>query len=81
MYFVYLAECEDGSIYTGVTNDPARRLKQHKSKQGGRYTRSHAIKKILHTENFLTKSEALRREAEIKSWSRKKKIDLIERSR
>ncbi len=78
MHFVYLAECKDGSIYTGTTNDLARRLKQHQNKQGGRYTRSHAVTKILYTERFRTKSEALKREAEIKSWRREKKIQLIE---
>lgn len=81
MYFVYLAQCEDGSIYTGMTNDLARRLQQHKDKKGGSYTRSHAVKKILHSEKFLTKGEALKRELEIKSWRQEKKLALINLSK
>lgn len=77
MYFIYLAQCEDGSIYTGITNDLARRLQQHKDKKGGNYTRSHTVKAFAHTERFSTKSEALKREAEIKAWSRAKKLALI----
>lgn len=76
MYFVYLALCRDGSIYTGSTNDVARRLKQHQAGKGGSYTRSHAVKKIVYTEKFRTKGEALRREAQIKRLTRKKKLGL-----
>ena len=77
MYFVYLLECEDKSLYTGITNDLERRLKEHKSGSGGHYTSSHGAVKIVHTEKFKTRSGALKREAEIKKWSRERKIDLI----
>ncbi|MBI2514693.1 GIY-YIG nuclease family protein [Candidatus Wolfebacteria bacterium] len=77
MYFVYLVLCKDKSIYTGITNNLKRRLKQHQSQKAGSYTRSHKAVKILHTEQFPTKSQALRREAEIKSWRREKKLKLI----
>ena len=77
MYFVYLARCKDKSIYTGITNDLARRLKQHQHKKGGYYTSSHPVEKIVYTERYRTKSEALKREFEIKSLPRKKKLDLI----
>jgi len=77
MYYVYLIECEDKSIYTGITNDLARRFKEHKNKSGGHYTALHKVEKILHTEKFGTKSEALKREAQIKGWHREKKLDLI----
>lgn len=75
-YFVYLLECSDKSIYTGITTDVARRFDEHKKKIGARYTRTHGAKKILHTEKYKTRSEALRREAEVKRFSRKKKIAL-----
>jgi len=78
MHYIYLIRCEDGSIYTGVTNNLARRFKEHKNKRGGYYTRSHRVEKIVHTEEFLTKSEALQREAQIKGWRREKKINLIQ---
>jgi len=77
MYIVYLAQCNDDSIYTGITNDLERRLKQHREGKGAAYTRSHPIKKIVRTEQYKTKSLALKREIEIKSWSREKKLVLI----
>lgn len=77
MYYVYLLECADKSLYTGITNDLEKRLKQHKNKKGGRYTASHKAKKFVHTEPFATKGEALKRELEIKSLPRKKKLELI----
>ena len=80
MYFVYLAQCEDGSIYTGITTDVARRFKEHQDKKGGSYTRSHAVKKIVRTERFRTKGRALKREAEIKRLPREKKLELVRSS-
>ncbi|MEK7603722.1 MAG: GIY-YIG nuclease family protein [Patescibacteria group bacterium] len=77
MYFVYLAKCEDGSIYTGITTDPKRRLKEHQSGVGGAYTRAKKVVKILYTEEFPTRSLASKRESEIKGWSRVKKTALI----
>lgn len=77
MYYVYLIKCEDKSIYTGITIDLKRRFQEHKNKIGGHYTRTHKIKKILHTEQFQTRSEALKREAEIKGWRREKKLSLV----
>jgi len=77
MYYVYLIECEDKSIYTGITTDITRRFQEHKDGLGGHYTRAHKVKKILYTEEFPTRSEALKREAEIKSWPREKKLKLI----
>lgn len=79
MYFVYLMKCNDGSIYTGITNDLARRLKQHQNKKGGAYTATHPVNKIVYTEKFPTKNAALKREVEIKSWRRERKLKLIHR--
>lgn len=78
MYFVYLLQCADKSIYTGITTDVARRLIEHQTgKAGAKYTRAKGALKILHTEKFRNRSEASKREAEIKSWPRKKKLLLI----
>ncbi|MBU6501023.1 MAG: GIY-YIG nuclease family protein [Patescibacteria group bacterium] len=77
MYYLYMLQCSDGSLYTGITNDIAKRFSEHKNKIGGRYTRSHEVKKILYTEKYRTKSGALKRELEIKSWRREKKLALI----
>lgn len=74
MWFVYILLCSDQSFYTGSTNNLEKRFLEHKNGKGGRYTRSHLPTKIIYFEKFLTKSEALKREIEIKSWSRFKKI-------
>lgn len=76
-YFVYLIECEDKSIYTGITTDVERRFKEHASKTGARYTRSRKVKRVLRTEQFANRSQASKREAEIKSWPRHKKLTLV----
>lgn len=78
MYFLYLAQCGDKSIYTGITTDVKRRLKEHQSGIGSKYTRAKKVINILYTEQFKTRSEALKRESEIKSWDRQKKLNLIQ---
>ena len=77
MWYVYILLCEDKSLYTGITNNLKKRFVEHKKGLGSKYTRSHKSVRIIHQENFPTKSEALKREAEIKSWSRMKKINMI----
>lgn len=74
MWYVYILKCLDGSFYTGATNNLEKRFLEHKNGKGGRYTRSHNVLRIVHKEIFDSKSEALKKEAEIKSWSRGKKI-------
>lgn len=81
MYFVYIIRCSDESLYTGVTNDLKRRFRQHKSKKGGNYTQSHLVEKLVYTEQVKTRSEALKREAEVKGWRREKKLALIKNLR
>ena len=77
MYFVYLIECADESLYTGITTDVARRFEQHKNKMGGHYTSARKVVRIAYTEKHPNRSSASKREAEIKSWTRKKKLELI----
>ncbi len=74
MWLVYILLCSDNSLYTGSTNDLDKRFSNHTNGKGGKYTRSHKALKIVYNEQFLTKSEALKREMEIKSWTRAKKI-------
>ncbi len=78
-YFVYILKCKDGTLYTGITNDLAKRLEAHKKGTGARYTRSHPPEKIAYSEKYRTKSRALKREAEIKRLSRPQKLKLIYR--
>jgi putative endonuclease len=77
MYFVYILECIDGSYYTGSTNDIVKRFKNHIDGKGGRYTRSHKPIKVIYKENFKTKSDALKREIQIKKFTKKEKLILI----
>ena len=77
MWFTYILECEDKSLYTGVTTDVKRRFLEHKSGKGGNYTRSHGAIKIVYTEKHATRSEALKRELKIKGLVRGGKEALI----
>lgn len=77
MYYVYILQCKDKSLYTGITTDVERRLKEHKEGTGARYTRSHGANKMLYAEPFATRSAASKREFEIKRWRRAAKIALI----
>lgn len=75
-WFVYMLRCGDGSLYTGATDDVARRLAVHQRGKGGRYTRSHLPVSLAYWEELPNRSAALRREAEIKRLSRKEKLAL-----
>ena len=77
MYFVYLIECSDGSLYTGMTTDVERRFSEHKNKIGGHYTSSKNVVRVVYTEQHPDRSSALKREAQIKGWTRQKKLNLI----
>ena len=78
MYFVYLLQCADQTLYVGCTNNLEKRLKQHNdSKLGAHYTKIRRPVTLKHTETFVTLREARRREEETKGWSRKKKLTLI----
>ena len=77
MWFVYILKCKDSSLYTGMTSNLERRFLEHKNKKGGHYTSSHPVVDKLYSEKFTTRSEALKRERQIKGWSREKKLNLI----
>lgn len=77
MYFIYILLCGDGSFYTGSTNDVEKRFEDHVEGRGARYTKSHKPVRIIYQEEFSTKSEALKREAEIKRMSKMDKIELV----
>jgi len=77
-YFVYLLECSDGSIYTGIATDVARRFQEHQKGIGSHFTRARKVKNVLYTEKHPTRSSALKREYEIKGWTRKKKLLLVQ---
>ncbi|OGG76569.1 endonuclease [Candidatus Kaiserbacteria bacterium RIFCSPLOWO2_01_FULL_55_19] len=76
-YFVYLLECEDSSLYTGITTDVDRRFLEHKNGTGGHFTRAKGARRIVYTERHPSRSSAQKREAEIKRMTREKKLALI----
>jgi len=77
MYYTYILECQDGSYYTGYTNDLASRFQKHCTGRGARYTRSHPPVKIAFYEEFADKKDALKREHIIKKMTHKEKAELI----
>jgi len=72
--------CTGGSFYTGYTRNVEERVRQHTNGTGARYTKSHPPQKIVHVEQFNTRSEAMRREIIIKKLSHEQK-KLLARSR
>lgn len=72
-----MARCSDGSLYTGYTVDVPKREQRHNAGTGAKYTRHRRPVQIVYVEEYTTTADALRREREIKSWSKKQKEHLI----
>lgn len=72
-HYFYLARCSDGSLYAGTCVDLEQRTALHNSGKGAKYTRSRRPVTVVHHESFGTLSEARRREAEVKRWTKAKK--------
>lgn len=77
MWHLYIIECADKSLYAGISTDVSRRLKEHNSKKGGNYTQIRTPVKLVYQEPQLSHSSALKREAQIKRWAKRKKLALI----
>ncbi len=77
--YAYILLCKDDTLYTGWTNDLEARICAHNAGMGAKYTRMRLPVKLVHNEVFDTKSEALKREYEIKKLSRQNKLKLIEK--
>ncbi len=75
--YMYILLCNDGSYYTGSTNDLERRMEEHFSGQGSNHTKEHPPVKLLYYEEFQRIDEAFYREKQVQGWSRKKKEALI----
>ena len=76
-WYVYMLRCRDGSLYTGYTDDPERRLAVHNAGKGAKYTRSRLPVELVYRESYADKSEALRREFAIKRLSKAQKEALL----
>ena len=80
IWFVYILECSDKTLYTGITNNLEKRIEQHNSTtEGAKYTRPRRPVKYVYQEEQLDRSSATKREMAIKKLSRDKKITLINR--
>ncbi len=78
--YTYILRCNDDTLYTGWTNNLAKRIKIHNAGKGARYTRGRLPVELLYYEVFSTKQAAQKREAQIKKLSRQEKLLLIKNS-
>jgi putative endonuclease len=77
-YYVCILASHSRALYTGVTNDLARRLCEHRSGLGSAFTRRYLVHRLVHVETATNPRDAIDRETQIKRWTRKKKVALIE---
>ncbi len=78
--YTYILECKDGSYYTGWTNDIKKRIADHNSGKGAKYTRGRGPVKLVYLEISDTKEAAMKREAAIKKLTRTEKENLIKKA-
>jgi len=76
-WHIYILECKDGKLYTGITNNLSRRIKAYNSGNGCRYTKYRFPVKLMYSEEVPDKPSALKREIQIKRLRRPKKLALI----
>lgn len=76
-HFVYIIKCKDGSLYTGYAKDIKARVAKHNEGKGAKYTKIRRPVELVYQETYSTKSEALKREYEIKTFTRQKKLRMI----
>jgi putative endonuclease len=76
-HYVYILQSADRRYYVGYTTDLQRRMAEHQRGEGAKFTRGFGFAALLYHENYGTRSEALKREAELKQWSRAEKETLI----
>ena len=76
-WFVYIVTTSNQTLYTGIARDADKRLDEHRAGRGSRYLRGRAPLKMVYKEARFGRSSALKREAQIKSLTRKQKLELI----
>lgn len=77
IWHLYILRCKDGSLYTGITTDVEKRFAAHSSGKGAKYTRSHGVLEVAYQECCGTRSEASKREWQVKQLTREEKLRLI----
>ena len=76
-YYFYLARCADDTLYSGYTVNIKEREQRHNEGRGARYTKARRPVKIVYSEEYQTKSEAMKREYEVNQWTKNQKMDLL----
>ena len=76
-FYVYILRCADGTYYVGATDDLQQRLAVHSSGKGPKHTAVRRPVELLYSESHKTQADAVRRERQIKRWSRAKKEALV----
>lgn len=77
---LYILRCGDGTLYTGITTDVEKRLEAHRAGKGAKYTRGRSPLEVVYREACGTRSDALKRELEIKALSRAEKEALLSKT-
>ena len=77
-HYVYIVKCKDDSLYTGYTTNVEARIATHNAGKGAKYTKIRRPVVLVYQEMFDSKSEAMRREYEIKTFTRQQKLKMIE---
>ena len=77
-WILYILECKDGTLYTGITDDLSRRIQMHESGKGAKYTRGRGPLTLVYSEECESHSRALKREYAVKSLSRNEKLQLCD---
>ena len=77
MTYTYILRCEDGTLYTGWTNNLEKRVADHNAGKGAKYTRTRRPVELVYVEEFSTKEEAMSREYAIKRLKRTDKLKLL----
>ena len=76
-YYVYIVNCNDNTLYCGYSNNVEKRVDTHNKSLGAKYTKTRLPVKLVYTECFNSKSEAMKREYQIKQLTRQQKLKLI----
>lgn len=78
-WYLYIVECQNTNLYTGITTNLKRRIKEHNTdnKKGAKYTRGKRPVRLVYFEKHATQSDAAKREIEIKNWKRERKMKLV----
>lgn len=77
IWYLYILECKDGTLYTGITDDVQRRFLAHSQGKGAKYTRGRGPLRLRYREECGTYSDALKREIAVKKLTRQQKLELI----